>query len=115
MITAATPAATGQSQGSEVLEVALGILQRHRDDDLSQKTFVMQQYLEISERYPEGNYREGLNKALSDLTSAVRHHLNKKLHAAGYTVRETVRSCTGSRKTQDLKGCDINDAGGTFR
>ena len=82
MITSATPATRRPAQLSEVLEVALNILQRHRDDDLSQKLFVVQQYLEMSARYPEGKYREGLNKGISDLTSAVHRHLNSELHAA---------------------------------
>jgi hypothetical protein len=82
MASAPIPSPSVSSEIPELLEVAFSILENHRDDDLSQKLFVMQQYLEISDRYPEGKYREGLKKSIADLTSAVHRHLNDELHAA---------------------------------
>jgi NTP pyrophosphatase (non-canonical NTP hydrolase) len=81
MATAATPAALRSSHVSEVIEVAAAILQRHRDEDLAKKVFVMRGCLEMSQMHPERDYQERLNKALADLTAAVHLHLNVELHA----------------------------------
>jgi hypothetical protein len=79
--TATKPAAFDISHVSEVLEVANTILRRHQNDELVQKTFLLQGYLEMSRTYPERDYNEVLHKALADLTAAVHLHLNSELHA----------------------------------
>ena len=81
MATTATPAAIDLVQVAEVLEVALSILQRHHDDDLAEKTLVMQKYFEMSKTHPERDYRKVLGKALADLTDVVQLHLNAELEA----------------------------------
>src|SRR5438132_1646734 len=82
MATAPTPGPIDLSYVSELLEVALSILQRRHDRDLAQKTLTMQEYLEMSKTHPERDCREGLSKALADLRSAVYFHLNADLEAA---------------------------------
>jgi hypothetical protein len=77
----ATPAAIDFSYISEVLQVALNILQQHRNQGLAEKTFVMQEYLEMSKTHPERDFGEMVNKALADLTGAVHLHLNAELAA----------------------------------
>ena len=93
MATPATPAAIDVSYVSEVLEVALSILQRHRDEDLAEKTSAVHEYLEMSKRHSERDYREVLNKALADLTGAVHLHLNAEL-AAVATLLGRLSDCT---------------------
>jgi hypothetical protein len=85
MATTATHAAPDLSHVSEVLEVAHSVLQR--DQVLTEKTLVLQEYLEISKMYPERDYREGFSKALADLTAAVHLHLNAELAAIGTLFR----------------------------
>ena len=65
-IPAAKTAAFDMSHVSEVLEVASSILRRHRDDELVQKMFLLQGYLEMSRMYPERDCNEVLHKALAD-------------------------------------------------
>ena len=83
MITAATPATIDLSHVSEVLEVANTILQRHDDEHLATKILIMQGFLEMSQRYPERDYRASIDRALAELTGAVNLHLNAELHAVG--------------------------------
>ena len=80
MATAVTPTSIDLSHVSEVLEVALSILQRHRDEHLAKKTLIMQGFLEMSQRYPEQDYRASIQRALAELTGAVHLHLNGELH-----------------------------------
>jgi hypothetical protein len=79
MAIASTPAPIDLSHISEILEVAHIILQRRRDQDLAQKTFTVQEYLEISKRHAEWDYNELLHKALADLTSTLHLRLNAEL------------------------------------
>ena len=82
MATAPPPGPIDVSYVSELLEVALSILQRRHDRDLAQKVLTMQDYLEISKTHPERENREGLSKALADLRGAVYFHLNADLETA---------------------------------
>jgi hypothetical protein len=52
MSTAATLSVVESAHISELLEVAASILRRHHDQDLAQKTFVLQGYLELSKAHP---------------------------------------------------------------
>jgi len=80
MASAATPIVI-ESHISEVLEVAHSILRRHQDHDLAQKTFVMQEYLDLQRKRPGLDCREPLHTALADLTAAVHRHLNAEVEA----------------------------------
>ena len=84
MTTALSTPAPDLSHVSEVLEVAETILERHRDEHLSKKTLIMQGFLEMSERYPERDYRTSIGRALAELTGAVHLHLNAELQLAPY-------------------------------
>jgi hypothetical protein len=70
------------SQVSEILEVANSILHRHHDHELAQKTFVLQQYLEVSRTLPGDDYSGMIQKGLDDLTATVHLHLKVELEAA---------------------------------
>jgi hypothetical protein len=76
MVNTAAPAAIVSTNMSEVLEVALSILERASDEHLARKALIMQGFLEMSQRYPERDYRATLNRALADLTDAVSQHLS---------------------------------------
>ena len=80
-VVTATPAAINLSHVTEILDVAHSILERHRDQDLADKTFTVQEYLEMSTTHSEWNYRELLNKAYADLIDAVHLRLNAELAA----------------------------------
>jgi hypothetical protein len=80
MITAASRPAPELFHVSEVLEVATSILQRHQNEHLGKKTLIMQGFLEMSQRYPERDYRATIDRALAELTDAVHLHLNAELH-----------------------------------
>src|SRR5216684_3047452 len=82
MATAPAPGPIDVSHASELLEVALSILQRRHDQGLAQKLLTMQDYLEMSKTHPEWEYREGIRKALADLRGAVYFHLNTDVEAA---------------------------------
>ena len=84
-----------------MLEVAHSILQRHRDDDLASKTFVLQEYMELSERHPERDYCELINRALANLTAAVQLHLNAELDAVGTLFFRLGESAKGEDKQKD--------------
>jgi hypothetical protein len=101
MATAATPTVIESSHASEVLEVASSILQRHRDEDLAKKTFVMRGYLEMSKMHPERDYREALNKALADLTGAVHLHLNAELHAVAFLFARLGETTAAQTRRQE--------------
>ena len=79
MAIASTPTAIDLSHASEILEVAHCILQRRRDQDLAQKTFTVQEYLGMNKRHAECDYRQLLDNALVDLTSALHLRLNAEL------------------------------------
>jgi hypothetical protein len=81
MTTAPIPTRVNLPYASELLEVALSILQRHHDRDLAKKAVAMQQYLEMTKKYPARDYRAEVNKALRDLTAVVHIHLNSELEA----------------------------------
>jgi hypothetical protein len=80
-VVTATPAAIDLSQVTEILDVAHSILERHRDQDLADKTFTMQEYLEMSKMHPEWNYRELISKAHANLIDAVHLRMNAELAA----------------------------------
>jgi hypothetical protein len=88
MTTAAGTLALDLSHVSEVLEVATSILQRHRDEHLSKKTLILQGFLDMSQRYPERDYRASIDRALVELTGAIHLHLNAELHNCDYAVCE---------------------------
>ena len=91
MVTAASRPAHELSHVSEVLEVATSILQRHRDEHLGKKTLIMQGFLEMSQRYPERDYRASMDRALAELTGAVHLHLNAELDTKyGKFLRDTI-------------------------
>ena len=108
MATAATPTVIESSHASEVLEVASSILQRHRDEDLAKKTFVMRGYLEMSKMHPERDYCDALNKALADLTGAVHLHLNAELHAINSIIVETCHDSNGT--DQEIKDANCRQS-----
>lgn len=70
--------------------------QRHRDQSLADKTFTMQEYLEMSKLHPEWNYRELLNKAYADLIDAVHLRLNAELAA----ITAGLGDCREDRRSQ---------------
>jgi len=79
-----TAPATGPidvSYVSELLEVALSILERHHDRDLARKTLALRDVLETSRKRVDLDCRETLSKALADLTGAVQDHLDIELAA----------------------------------
>ena len=77
----AIPATIDLSHVSEVLEVALSILQRHRDEHLAKKMLIMQGFLKMTQRHSDRDYRASIERALAELTGAVHLHLNAELHA----------------------------------
>ena len=81
MISAATPTTVAESHISEVLEVAFRILEREHDEHLARKTLIMQGLLEMSQRYPERDYRTTLKRALADVIDALHLRLNGELRA----------------------------------
>jgi hypothetical protein len=50
MVNTGAPATIVSTNGSEVLELALSILERASDEHLARKTLIMQGFLEMSQR-----------------------------------------------------------------
>jgi len=71
------------SHATEILEVAQALVLRTRDK-LVQKMAVLKSYLGLSRVYRGGDYDNGFQNALSDLTDAVHSLLLAQLY-----IRET--------------------------
>jgi hypothetical protein len=68
------------SHATEILEVAQALVLRTRDKDLVQKMAVLKSYLGLSRVYHGGDYDNGFQNALSDLTDAVHSLLLAQLY-----------------------------------
>jgi hypothetical protein len=88
---------------SELLEVALSILERRHDRDLAQKTIALRDVMETSRKRPDVDCREVVSNALADLTRTVRSHLDTELefvaglwtpHIAATSAAPTARHAT---------------------
>jgi hypothetical protein len=67
MTTVPRPAPIDDSHISETLDRARILLQRRYDETLARKAFVVQGYVQLARMHPERDYREALNRALTDL------------------------------------------------
>jgi hypothetical protein len=81
MTTTPAPSPMETPNVSELIEVALNILGRHRDRDLDQKTVALQEVLEIRKKRSDLDCGEPLNKAVADLANVVQSHLNAEIDA----------------------------------
>ena len=68
------------SHATEILEVARALYQRTNDDALMQKMAVLKSYLGLGQVYRGGDYDDGFQTALADLTDAVHSHLLAQLY-----------------------------------
>ena len=91
MATAPAHGPIDASYVSELLEVALSILQRHHDHDLAQKTLTLREVLETSKKHAEIDSREAFSKALADLANTVQFHLNIELEAVATLWQPYIR------------------------
>ena len=57
--------------------------------------------MELSERHPERDYCELINRALANLTAAVHIHLNAELDAVGTLFFATLGEAKGEHKQKD--------------
>jgi CRISPR/Cas system endoribonuclease Cas6 (RAMP superfamily) len=68
------------SHATGILEVAQALFQRTKDKALPQKIAVLKSYLGLGRVYSGGDYDEGFQNALADLTDAVHSHLLAQLY-----------------------------------
>ena len=68
------------SHGTGILEVAQALYQHSHDQALKQKMAVLKSYLGLSRVYRGGDYDEGFQNALAELTDAVHSHLLAQLY-----------------------------------
>ena len=68
------------SHATGILEVAQALYQRTRDEALPHKMAVLKSYLRLRRLYRGGDYDEGFQSALADLTEAVHSHLLAQLY-----------------------------------
>ena len=68
------------SHATGILEVAQALFQRTKDETLTHKMAVLKSYLGLGRVYRGGDYDEGFQNALADLTEAVHSHLLAQLY-----------------------------------
>jgi hypothetical protein len=68
------------SHATGVLEVAQSLYQQTKDEALTHKMAVLKSYLGLGRVYRGGEYDEGFQNALADLTEAVHSHLLAQLY-----------------------------------
>ena len=68
------------SHATGILEVAHALYQRTNDNALMQKMAVLKSYLGLAQIYRGGDYDDGFQAALADLTDAVHSHLLAQLY-----------------------------------
>lgn len=67
------------SHGTGILEVAQALYQRTKDEALTHKMAVLKSYLGLGRSYRGGDYDQGFQSALANLTDAVHSHLLAQL------------------------------------